>query len=421
MLQQLWLTIGELAPWLLLGMILAGLMHVILPPHWIRRHFQGMRGVVQAVLFGIPLPLCSCGVIPAGIGLKKEGASDGAAMGFLIATPQTGVDSILVSAAFLGWPFAFFKMFSALVTGIVGGWLTEKFSAPRPIASPGPGLNLPVVAGGLPIVQTSKTIRPRPRRWSDAVTHALEILRSIWGWLVIRILVSAFLNWSGPSELVGPIRQWGTWTNMAIVLVISLPLYVCATASVPIAAALIQIGFSPAAAFVFLMAGPSTNVTTLGAIYSKFGVRHLVIYLVTIVGGSFGFGLLFEYWFGDSLLAIVAKSHAHHHDHLLAMNWLSTASSVILLGLIAWFAWERIKRWWTPQAKSTNAAGPVITLAVSGMHCQSCVDKLETALRKDPQVQSVKVELEPGQVTVTGTIKKERIAEIIHSVGFVAD
>lgn len=396
-------------------------MHVLLPPLWIRRHFQGMRGVVQAVLLGIPLPLCSCGVIPAGIGLKKDGASDGAAMGFLIATPQTGVDSILVSAAFLGWPFALFKMFSALVTGIVGGWMSEKFSAAR-LSVPAAAATLPVLGSGLPVLENITTPAPPRRGWRDAVSHALEILRSIWGWLVIGIFVSAFLNWSDPSELVGSIRQWGTWANMIVVLLISLPLYVCATASVPIAAALIQLGFSPAAAFVFLMAGPSTNVTTLGAIYSKFGRTHLLIYLVTIVGGSFGFGWLFEYWFGDSLLAMVARSHAQHHQHDHAMNWISVVSSLILIGLIAWFAGEQIQRWRRRPARRLNAAtGPVTQMAVTGMHCQSCVAKLEAAISKDPGVQDVEVVLEPGRVTVTGPITKQRIAEIVRSAGFVPD
>jgi uncharacterized protein len=123
---QCWNVTCELAPWLLLGMLLSGLMHACLPANFVRQEFRGFAGILKAVGLGVPLPLCSCGVIPAGIGLKNQGASNGAAIGFLISTPQTGVDSILVSAALFGWPFAVFKMVSAAVLGVAGGWIADQ-------------------------------------------------------------------------------------------------------------------------------------------------------------------------------------------------------------------------------------------------------------------------------------------------------
>ncbi|MBN1846749.1 MAG: permease, partial [Sedimentisphaerales bacterium] len=127
LLAETWQIVRELSPWLLFGMLLAGILHVLLPAGFIRRHLGGSRlaSVLKAVAAGVPLPLCSCGVIPTAIGLRKDGASKGAVTGFLISTPQTGVDSILVSATFLGWPFALFKVVSALVSGCVGGWLVN--------------------------------------------------------------------------------------------------------------------------------------------------------------------------------------------------------------------------------------------------------------------------------------------------------
>ena len=121
-----WKILCQLAPWLLLGMMLSGLMSVLLPAGFVKRKFHGLAGVAKAVLLSVPLPLCSCGVVPAGIGLKNQGASNGASVGFLISTPQTGVDSILVSASFFGWPFAIFKMLTSAITGVVGGWLTDQ-------------------------------------------------------------------------------------------------------------------------------------------------------------------------------------------------------------------------------------------------------------------------------------------------------
>ena len=132
-LREFWSVSAQLAPWLLLGCLLAGVLHVLLPPDLIRTHLGGSRflNVVKAVLLGVPLPLCSCSVLPAGLALKKDGASDGAAVGFLISTPQTGVDSIAVSAAMLGWPFAILKVDGAtnLLAEIAG---TKSADAPQP-------------------------------------------------------------------------------------------------------------------------------------------------------------------------------------------------------------------------------------------------------------------------------------------------
>jgi uncharacterized protein len=129
MIQAMWHILLELAPWLLLGVAVAAALHALLPPDFMRRHLSGRWSVTKAALIGVPLPLCSCAVIPVGLSLKRQGATSGASVAFLISTPQTGVDSLLVSGAMLGLPFALFKMASAFIIGLVGGVLTNKFSA----------------------------------------------------------------------------------------------------------------------------------------------------------------------------------------------------------------------------------------------------------------------------------------------------
>ena len=278
MLQECWNILLELSPWLLLGMLIAGALHVLLPATLVKRKFRGPWGVIRAVAFGVPLPLCSCGVIPAGIGIRNDGADDGAAVGFLISTPQTGVDSVLVSMSFFGWPFAVFKMLSAFVLGIVGGWLTNLLSVEEK-----------QIEGQLPVVGISSEgssaccdhdggPQANAGLLNRGVKHAVEVFRSIWFWMIIGIVVSAAISVYLPGEWMQRVGQAGSIPGMLLVLVIALPLYVCATASVPIAAALVAQGMPVSAAMVFLMAGPASNLATVGSIYGRFGIRPLLVY-----------------------------------------------------------------------------------------------------------------------------------------------
>ncbi|MEZ6093895.1 MAG: permease [Pirellulaceae bacterium] len=219
-----WDTLCELAPWLLLGMAISGAMHVLLPVGFIKRNLQGRRGVVNAVFWGIPLPLCSCGVIPTGIGLKKDGASDGASVGFLISTPQTGVDSILVAASFLGWPFALFKVVAALVTGLIGGWIADWSTSPKKGVQRNESGQLNVLTGdNEPVVSDSKAKLSFGQGLLAGWNHALEIVSSIWGWLVFGVLISVVITEWIPASWIEALKSLGPFGAMLAVLLISTP------------------------------------------------------------------------------------------------------------------------------------------------------------------------------------------------------
>lgn len=316
---ECWTVVCELAPWVILGAVFSGLLHYLLPANFVRKKFQGKRGIIQAVLWGVPLPLCSCGVIPAGIGLKKQGASNGSAIGFMISTPQTGVDSILVSAAMLGWPFAIFKMLAATVTGIVGGLMAEQVSSKD---------------HSLPILGDQPT---GGNKLKESWLLAIEIIRSIWKWLVLGVIISAAISVFVPDQVIESLAGWGPLPGMLIALLIGIPLYVCATASVPIASALILAGLQPGAALVFLMAGPATNLATISAIGSQFGKKVTAVYLATVILGSILFALLFDWLFNVNI-----TEHAHEHQHQIP--WWQILSAISLLGLIAFFIYERLSR-----------------------------------------------------------------------------
>lgn len=394
--EQWWRVWLELAPWMLLGMALAGILHLVIPTRFFQTQLRGPGGVVKATLFGIPLPLCSCGVIPTGIGMKKSGASDGAAIGFLISTPQTGVDSILVSASFLGWPFAFFKMAAALVTGVLGGWIVEATAAktnPPPPAPP-----VPAVIG-------------RRRRPREAWLHAVEILQSIWLWLIIGVTVSAAISLWLPREWTATLNEWGLGASMLLMLAISLPWYVCATASIPVAASLVQAGFPTAAAMVFLMAGPATNVATMGAIIGNFGWRVFGLYLAVIVVGSMAAGWLFDTWIG--VMTAGADPHAHH---VHGTTWWSFASGLILLGSVVAIAAQSVSR--RLLRRQSVLVGAEQTFHITEMHCQNCVQKVESSLQKLEGIQAVSVELATGAVRVTGSAAPSAIRRALADCGY---
>lgn len=398
MLEATWKILLELAPWLLLGAAIAGVLHVTLPAGFLRRRLRGRGGVVNAVLFGVPLPLCSCGVIPTGLGLKKQGASDGATVGFLISTPQTGVDSVLVTAGFLGWPFSLFKLAFAAVTGVIGGWIADAVSDKSKEPDVDPDVGSHRHAGG---------------KLRAGVEHAMELIRTIWRWLVVGVLLSAAITAYVPTDGLESLAGYGGLPGMLAALVISLPLYVCATASAPIAASLVAAGLPVGAALVFLMAGPATNVATIGAIYRTLGRRQLVVYLTVIIVGSILGGLLFG-WVIDS-----SKIQAHLHEH--EMPWWATLSAVILLAMLAWFAINDARQWLARMNQpKPKADEPTTSVNVEGMTCQNCVNRLTQFVAKDPEVSSVEVTLDPGRVTAHGKVTAERLKELVKDAGYTA-
>ena len=411
-----WFTLCELSPWLLLGMFLSGLLHVVLPAKFVRTSLRGFSGVLKSVAIGVPLPLCSCGVIPAGIGLKKDGASTGAAVGFLISTPQTGVDSMLVSASFFGWPFAIFKLAAAAVMGIVGGVWSDRKIEKKPDDQAKPA-NI----NQLPIVDTADSqgshANVSKRGWDQLLPHAIDMLRSIWVWLVIGVLVSALIAQFDIQPLTAKINQWGLFPAMLLVLLFSIPLYVCATASVPIAAALVSSGFPPAVALVFLMAGPATNVATIGAIRSNLGNRALLIYLSTIVVGSMIAALLF-----DGLISATAMAGGVAHVHNTTA-WWAQLSAAIVTGLMLWFVSEKVNRR-LRMARAANTSDAISnqqsvqTIGVGGMSCGNCVQKLESALGKLDGVTSAQASLSAEEVSVIGDADPQLLKQTIIDCGF---
>jgi len=407
-LAEIWSILQDLSGPLLLGSLIAGVIHVILPKHLIRHNLgeKNFRSVLNAVLIGVPMPLCSCSVVPAAIGLKQEGASKGAATGFLISTPQTGVDSILVSATFLGWPFALFKVVAAFVTGLIGGVLVNKLESGSSDES----------AKSLPSGMQEPDRSAGRSRAVEALRYGLlDLLGMIYRWIALGIVIAAAISILFPADSLAG-KSWVSGIGgMFLMLLIALPLYVCTTGSVPIAGSLIAAGMPLGTALVFLMAGPATNIATIGAITKALGTRVLVIYLVVIAVFSVVFGLFFDF-------VIAAAPAIMHHEHGGDSRYLDQLLSVAVIGLFSFlFAYDIYnKRIKSRSTASREGSDLQIELKIKGMTCKHCAATVTKALSGVPGVKKADVDIDRGLAIVDGDATADRLIQSVRDAGYEA-
>ena len=322
---------NAMAPYILFGLIFAGFLHEMVPDTIVKNHLgkDSIGSVVKATLFGVPLPVCSCGVIPLAAGIKKSGASSGATLSFLISTPITGVDSILATYGMFGWVFTIYRIFSSMIISIVAGVFTNIYAKEPTNKQESPEQSCESGSccsseGGCCIGSKQGNVVTR------ALTYAFgTLLKDIASPLLVGLVVGALITAAVPKNLSEILVAYN-WLSYIIVILIAVPMYVCATASLPIAAGLILSGVSPGAAFVFLSAGPATNTVTIGVVKKMLGGRTLFIYLATIIIGStlFGFGL-------DYLLRDVSVSElVNIEEEFGVLAWLSTT---VLWGFVVYY------------------------------------------------------------------------------------
>lgn len=294
-----WNVLAMMAPWLLGGFLLAGLVGICLPREWVVKVMgksRGWRGVLNAVLIGVPLPICSCGVLPLTAGLRKAGAGKGAAAGFLISTPQTGIDSILATYALLGPVFAVARPLAAFATGIMGGVVVDAMtqSENEPVVEvphhcccchkkkhEGENHATPVAGEGSFVVRVLKKAY-------------VELLGEIVRPLVVGLLVAAVVTVLVPENFFVEAFGSCSWLALPAMVVLGFPMYVCSTASIPIAASLVMKGLTPGAAFVFLMVGPAINAASLATVSQLIGRKAAFVYALVIAGGALLLGSLFD-------------------------------------------------------------------------------------------------------------------------------
>ena len=406
-LREMWVLCLEMAPYLLLGMLVSGLISIFIDSSFIFKHIgqKNAGSVLKSTLFGIPLPLCSCGVIPVAATLRESGASKGATVSFLVSTPQTGVDSIFLTYGMLGPMFALFRPLAALASGFFSGivinnfdhdmhhHLSESDNDPKTKDS----LHKRIISGVK----------------YGFLTLPADIVIPLTQGLVVAAAIAILI----PPQFIAEHFSSSNLIQYTMMLAVSLPIYVCATASIPIAVVLMAKGITPGAAFIFLMAGPATNASSIAVIKNILGKRTLYHYLVLIAFTAISFGYIL-----DNFLTITLpdmSSHTHHH---VMDDYGSIILSVIFLAILVNAYFYRSKSESTDSKDIENNIEndqEKIAITVDGMTCSHCKESVESAIYSFSGVASASVDLLTGNVIVVGSgLDETALKEKITAKGF---
>lgn len=449
--EQILDIINEMSPYLLLGFLLAGLMHAFVPGQVYSRYLSkpNMRSVINAALFGIPLPLCSCGVIPTAMSLRREGASHGAVTSFLIATPQTGVDSIFATYSLMGLPFAIIRPLAALATALLGGAMVNVWGGEVPVATDKPKEDHchdehechcdndhddDTCGCGCGCSKPDAHLSFGGKLLAALRYAFVDMMADIGKWLVIGLVVAGLITVLVPDSFFQVFAD-SSLLSMLLVLCLAIPMYLCATGSIPIAVALMIKGLTPGAGLVLLMAGPASNVASILVIRKVLGRRTQMIYLASIIAGAVLFGLIIDHvlpreWFISNLI----EQGACCHDDSNLFAWVCTiALCLMLLNALVLQPYvfhhghnhdhghEHAHSSSTPETSSSSNTSNMNTpqiYHIQGMTCNHCRMHAEQTLRSVAGVTSATVDLQSKEAVVEGTATREALAEAIEAIGF---
>ena len=393
------MVVAEMAPYLLLGFFIAGVLHVYVPQRFYARYLSANNrwSVLWAALLGVPLPLCSCGVIPTAIGLRNEKASKGAIASFLIATPQTGIDSILATFSLMGLGFAIVRPVAALITGVCGGLLVNRLIRHDDFSND--------VAATCSVEQGSKP-------WRVLKYAYYDMIRDIGLRLLIGLVVAALIQVAVPDEFF---LSFGSepLLQMLVILAIAVPMYICSTGSIPVAAALMMKGLSPGAALVMLMAGPAVNLASILVVHKSMGRRFTAIYLATIVGFSVLFGLLLNAS-GLTLFRPVVSDACCASDVVLP----SPFKLVCAVALTLMIAFALFMKWRDGRGEAKPAEADVVVYRVEDMHCSHCEAAVVRAVEALPGVTSAKANASACTLTVKGAATDADVQQAVEGIGY---
>jgi hypothetical protein len=395
-------VVCEMAPYLLLGFLIAGVLHVFVPQKFYANYLsrKNRLSVLWAALLGIPLPLCSCGVIPTAIGLRNEKASKGAIASFLIATPQTGIDSILATFSLMGLGFAIIRPVAALITGVCGGLLVNRLVREDDLTEDS---------------NVSCQVETGNKIWRVVKYAYYDMIRDIGLRLLIGLVVAALIQVAVPDEFF---LSFGSQPllQMMVILVIAIPMYICSTGSIPVAAALMMKGLSPGAALVMLMAGPAVNLASILVVHKAMGRRFTWIYLMTIVGFAILFGLLLN---ATEQLSIVNYQLPISNACCMSASALPSPFKLVCATVLTLLIVFALMMKLFSKFTTKKPLDPDVTVyRVEDMHCSHCEAAVVRAVEDLPGVEKAKASASANTLTIKGPATEESIRKAVEGVGY---
>lgn len=393
-----------MAPYLLLGFLIAGILHAFVPRslynQWLGK--KDFRSVLLSILIGVPLPLCSCGVIPTAVSMRKEGASQGAVTAFLISTPQTGVDSIIATYSVLGLPFAILRPIVAIITGMAGGALTNIATQKEKDAT-----QEILFSDELPTNSFKE-------KCLSAFHYGFSyMIQDIGKWLIVGLITAGLITIFVPegfftSHLNNPL------ISTVLVLIAAIPMYVCATGSIPIVAALMLKGLTPGMGLIFLMAGPATNIASILVLSKSLSKKTVIIYLASIIIGAIVFGLAVDYllpheWFTLAMHDSLQPSCCHMTP---SASWIEIVSSLLLGILLIRAMYLRFTQ------KELLNVTDMKKYKITGMMCNHCKSHVLAGISGLKGVESVEVDLATGIASVQGNVSSDEVIRTVKSLGY---
>ena len=395
-------VVCEMAPYLLLGFLIAGVLHVFVPQKFYANYLsrKNRLSVLWAALLGVPLPLCSCGVIPTAIGLKNEKASKGAIASFLIATPQTGIDSILATFSLMGLGFAIIRPVAALITGVCGGLLVNWLVREDDLTEES---------------DASCQVEHGNRLWRVLKYAYYDMIRDIGLRLLIGLVVAALIQVAVPDEFF---LSFGSQPllQMLVILAIAVPMYICSTGSIPVAAALMMKGLSPGAALVMLMAGPAVNLASILVVHKSMGRRFTSIYLMTIIGFAVLFGLLLN---ATEQLSIVNYQLSISEACCMSASALPSPFKLVCATVLTLLIVFALMMKLFSKFTTKKPLDPDVTVyRVEDMHCSHCEAAVVRAVEDLPGVEKAKASASANTLTIKGPATEEAIRKAVEGIGY---
>lgn len=396
---------NEIAVYLLFGFLIAGLLHVFFPDSFVKKHLGkgNWKNVFKGALFGLPLPLCSCGVVPVAASLRKSGASKGSVVSFLITTPQVGADSFMITYSLLGWVFAVFRILASLLTALIAGIFINL--AEKEKKSPAPKF--------IDYVPLEENALQRLKKIASYIEY--ELMGSIVNTLLLGIAIAGLINAILPENFLSTYLG-SEFLSMLLMLAVGIPVYVCASASTPIAASLVLKGLSPGAALVFLLSGPATNAANLSMVTKIIGKKGTVIYLAAIATGSLAAGYLFNLLVQSAGMSNVVMTHVHD----VLPRWLHLLGAVVLGAMIVWYY---IRLNLDVAKKEELEEVQKLSLKVEGMSCPHCTASVKTAVESVEGTSGVTVYLKEERVDfqIESAERLAQVKERISAAGYVVE